>query len=134
MICDLIRRASLVVLLLLASVGTASAECAWVLWSETEVWSPGRELGQGLKTPRAPFENTAECDKELMNRWRILQKHSGEDKIYPDGRRVEVVSGEHAGRAYVETRLTNADGHLVQTTTSAYQCWPDTIDPRGPKR
>jgi hypothetical protein len=26
------RRASLVALLLLASVGTASAECAWVLW------------------------------------------------------------------------------------------------------
>jgi len=31
---QLARRASLVVaLLLLASVGTAAAECAWVLWS-----------------------------------------------------------------------------------------------------
>jgi hypothetical protein len=30
---QLARRASLVVVLLLASVGTASAECAWVLWS-----------------------------------------------------------------------------------------------------
>jgi hypothetical protein len=31
---QLARRASLVVVLLLASVGTASAECAWVLWME----------------------------------------------------------------------------------------------------
>jgi hypothetical protein len=30
---QLVHRASLVVVLLLASVGTASAECAWVLWS-----------------------------------------------------------------------------------------------------
>ena len=28
------RRASLVVVMLLASVGTASAECAWVLWQK----------------------------------------------------------------------------------------------------
>ena len=28
----LARRASLVVVLVLASLGTASAECAWVLW------------------------------------------------------------------------------------------------------
>jgi hypothetical protein len=38
---QLARRASLaVVLLLLASVGTASAECAWVLWS----WLPSGRL------------------------------------------------------------------------------------------
>jgi hypothetical protein len=30
------RRASLVVMLLLAFVGTASAECAWVLWLKTD--------------------------------------------------------------------------------------------------
>jgi hypothetical protein len=32
---QLARTASLVAVLLLASVGTASAECAWVLWSRT---------------------------------------------------------------------------------------------------
>ena len=31
---QLARRASLVVMLVLTSVGTASAECAWVLWFE----------------------------------------------------------------------------------------------------
>ena len=35
----LARRSSLAVaLLLLASVGTASAECAWVLWTEGVEW------------------------------------------------------------------------------------------------
>jgi hypothetical protein len=34
MSCGLIRRMGLVVLLFLASVGTASAECACVLWSQ----------------------------------------------------------------------------------------------------
>jgi hypothetical protein len=32
---QLARRASLVILLLHGSVGTASAECAWVLWGQT---------------------------------------------------------------------------------------------------
>jgi len=40
---QLARRASLVVVLLLASVGTASAECAWVLWGRADdVWTDAK--------------------------------------------------------------------------------------------
>jgi hypothetical protein len=51
MISHLIRRASPVVVLLLTLVGTASAECAWVLWAggasapgtaSSDVWNPVR--------------------------------------------------------------------------------------------
>jgi len=41
------RRASLVVvLILLASVGTASAECAWVLWQRVENQAPPKAVQQ----------------------------------------------------------------------------------------
>jgi hypothetical protein len=41
---QLVRRASLVVVILLASVGAASAECAWVLWGESTVEGKWRYL------------------------------------------------------------------------------------------
>jgi hypothetical protein len=97
-----------------------------------EGWVLGKEPGN-YTAPRAAFASKGECDKELMVSWQILQKTQGEDKIYPDGNRIEVVSGQVAGRGYVRTSRTNADGKLVQVQTSSYQCWPDTVDPRGPK-
>jgi hypothetical protein len=63
------RRASLVVvLLLLASVGTASAECAWVLWKVT-VLSSGDEVW-GVLDAYPPAAGHAGCDQKAddMNR------------------------------------------------------------------
>jgi hypothetical protein len=48
-------RASLVVLLLLASVGTASAECAWVLWTKINVLEWERRGG---------YDTRADCERE----------------------------------------------------------------------
>jgi hypothetical protein len=63
------RRASLVVvLLLLTSVGTASAECAWVLWKVT-VLSSGDEVW-GVLDAYPPAAGHAGCDQKAddMNR------------------------------------------------------------------
>jgi hypothetical protein len=49
------RRASLVALLLLASVGTASAECAWVLWVE---------YPRSGYSPLDAFQTREACDGE----------------------------------------------------------------------
>jgi hypothetical protein len=76
------RRASLVVVLLLTSVGAASAECAWVLWGlKSNTW-----------IPLTAFDSRAEC--------------------------------ESLRKTKAPTRKT--DGLYVT-------CFPDTVDPRGPK-
>jgi hypothetical protein len=61
---QLARRASLVVVLLLASVGTASAECAWVLWSVID----------GKRDSWLPFDSydrLAECKRKEQDFYAI---------------------------------------------------------------
>jgi hypothetical protein len=48
------RRASLVVLLLLVSVGTASAECAWALWINPTFDPAGWRLASGARLGMRP--------------------------------------------------------------------------------
>jgi hypothetical protein len=52
---QLARSASLIVVLLLASVGTASAECAWVLWTRINAleWET-----------RGGYDTRADCERE----------------------------------------------------------------------
>jgi hypothetical protein len=54
-------RSLVVALLLLGSVGSASAECAWVLWSGIEIYSSGKS-GKSL-TPDTAVETKSECEK-----------------------------------------------------------------------
>jgi hypothetical protein len=60
---QLARRASLVVVvLLLASVGTASAECAWVLWSRDSLLS-GDEAWGIISAFSREDGGKAECER-----------------------------------------------------------------------
>jgi hypothetical protein len=52
---QLARRASLVPLLLLASVVTASADCAWVLWTK---------INELEWETRGGFDTRADCERE----------------------------------------------------------------------
>lgn len=114
----LARRASLVVaLLLLASVGTASADCAWIRW--TNHWDDaGRErwvIGQArasqaecvgdVERARAFDKNTADRAEARKSKWTVMLRDDGGTTIDP--------SGKTSGWRYI--------------------CLPDTIDPRGPK-
>jgi hypothetical protein len=60
--CMLLFRAALVVALLLASVGTASAECAWVLWG---VPYPPKDV---MFLPVDAFKTREECMREKDSR------------------------------------------------------------------
>jgi len=110
----LARRASLaVVLLLLASIGTASAECAWVLW--VNEWfdasldlPPSDVQAYPLRSDcLAALEQTAQTFKVNM------------------GSKAEIGQDTRSGSG---TLSVSTNGHSV-----LIRCIPDTIDPRGRK-
>ena len=103
------RRASLVVvLLLLASLGTASAECAWVLWGHMGNIDLGASPPDGSKWNQfAAFATMAECE------------HSRETA--------------QEGNAGVLRLFDPATAAKLKIPDFLYRCLPDTIDPRGPK-
>jgi hypothetical protein len=97
------RRPLLVVVLVLASVGPASAECAWVLWGNAV--TPGTTLAGGDKwLAISVFDSRAACEHER---------------------------GDTAAlRRSLEEAFIKVTG---ETDVIVYRCLPDTIDPRGPK-
>jgi len=94
---QLARRASLVVVVLLASVGTVSADCAWVLWT---------------------YISSSSSDKTIEERWRPLSSYATQAGCQEDQQKMRQRSSERA-----------APGIRLVT----HQCFPDTVDPRGPK-
>ena len=63
----LARRASLVVVLLLASVGTASAECAWVLWSNAATLPSGPDYWGVIVAYSSDDGGKAACEAFAKN-------------------------------------------------------------------
>ena len=115
---QLARRASLVVVLLLASVGTASAECAWVLWRQDHESFPG-EVHEAWRVPLA-YPDRAVCVAVIAARVKTW-----EDSRSPN---------QEVRRAATETSaefITRTQTGLVRY---ALYCLPDTVDPRGAKR
>jgi hypothetical protein len=102
------RRASLAVVLFLASVGTASA--AWVLWAES-------------RRVREPLQGRTE--------WSIEQSVEQRTECVTEMDRVQE-SFKKAGLVRVN------DTHLIMPAREdsywhiEWRCLPDTIDPRGP--
>jgi hypothetical protein len=107
---QLARRASLVVVLLLASVGTASAEGTWVLW-----------VNDG-------------------GSWNSLDAFSGESECRTSALRVaQSLYLRESGRRHTHpgtVELKGTEVHIPVDFDSwiiSHECYPDTVDPRGPK-
>jgi hypothetical protein len=107
------RRASLVLVVLLASAGTATAECAWVLWQHQ-----GRPL-----IPRAPGARRDTPVGSYSFSWVVEGAYATEAACKAEVRLWDTMPGKRDG-AYAVT----ADDTKVRVI-----CLPDTIDPRGPK-
>jgi hypothetical protein len=105
---ELPRRVALIVSLLLTSVGTASAQCAWVSWEEVErlfLDTPRRESKDWkLHVAR---QTQLQCEEVLTRMWDVTLKQNT----------------PHADRPGIK-EVNSAPGFL---------CLPDNIDPRGPK-
>jgi hypothetical protein len=76
---ELARSGSLVVMLLM-SVGTASAECAWVLWIEGTVWSTVSQKVTKWDLVGAMPTNP-ECEEAAQNKIESLHAHMSNDKV-----------------------------------------------------
>jgi hypothetical protein len=76
------RRASLVVLLLLASVGTVSAECAWGLWINPTSTPDGWQLANNVP---AWYTSKADCQSTATHRQAGTTSQPGDAMCLPQG-------------------------------------------------
>ena len=114
----LLRRASLLVALsLLTSAATAYAECAWVFW--LEVASPPTQ--QSSSRPVSAWGTREDCEQALTQK---LASDSVKDTS------MDVTVDPQPGRPRLWVRRK---GHAEPLAVYTYVCFPDTVDPRGPK-
>lgn len=97
-------RAAVALALVLAAPGLAEAECAWVLWKQVTKYN---DTLVPLKAEGA-HESRARC----VSAAKLL------------------VSG---ARAFVEENASGWTKHYDDGMILDYRCFPDSIDPRGPK-
>jgi hypothetical protein len=114
----LARRASLAVVLLVASVGTASADDEWVLW-ESRVVS---ERGQVPTWRRVEaFNGAAECRASALREARFVYDRESRRRY------------AHAGGLELKGSEVQIPIEFDWLTVS-FECYPGTMDPRGPRR
>lgn len=103
----------------LAFAASASAECAWILWSQVHSPSPG------AWTLQTAYPSMKACARALDAREKEAKKAT---YVTEDGRKIAGVSDRRA-----ETDLFQLYGRDASNGGVAWQCFPDTVDPRQAK-
>ena len=104
---------------LLAVAASASAESAWVLWSQPYSPHPGAWVLQ------TAYPTIGACTQDLDQR----EKNARESKWSSDRRAATDLFILYT-RGGTKLDIRDGDGTTGGTT---WQCFPDTVDPRGPK-
>src|SRR5262245_9321371 len=131
-----VRGASLIaVLLVIAWIATASAECAWVLWvHDTKTMVMENKTSDHWDTAGASA-NEAGCDSKLKGQIARIQRaledgpgnSSKDEQMY-----FKIIEGRTVS-LYFYRQTASSDAPPVRTQTLSHVCLPDTVDPRGPK-
>jgi hypothetical protein len=118
-----LRRASVIIAVLASSAMTGSAEAAWVLWKHTyEVWvDKNKDSYRRDVTWKkvALIAAKADCNDRATREARAEY-----DTLTGKGVRA-TLSGSEVGFDRKNTRFRKG--------YQKFECWPDTVDPRGPK-
>ena len=103
----------------LAIAASASAECAWVLWSQVHSPNPGPW------TLQTAYPSVRACTRALDAREKEAKKTT---YVTEDGRKINGIADRRA-----ETDLFQLYGRDASNGGVAWQCFPDTVDPRVAK-
>ena len=113
---------------LLFMPATAGAECAWVLWNKTIIYTGGSKEGSASEwSPITALPSHDNCEANL-GLYLIAKLESVKKGIM--GKVAKRAGGkiEH-GKSSITVYLGE-----VGFNSFEYSCFPDTIDPRSPKK
>ena len=122
------KRLTLVLALVLLP-SQALAECAWVVWHETEttpIKSPLRTLRKWELA--GVLDTRQECEATLTKiaGTRELRRETG-------GLLFETLNVQRGSGTLSYTELTTLEGETKEMERHTWYCLPDTVDPRGKK-
>ncbi len=108
---------------LFAVASSVSADCAWVLWKDSE-YNPGRRgpVEKSLKIISA-HNTKQECDAQSYAAWQERRRIVSA---------IGFIVGPVPDPGSVHGNKTESDG-TATSLTEQYTCLPDTVDPRGAK-
>ena len=126
MIASVVRQALVAVPVLLLSLGTAHAECAWVLWEEYESTDTRFNSEKSWAIQVARPSHPA-CEEVLRRVWQTVVSQWQPSPEKPGIKETKSAPG------LVIVNFKGKDDAYGGGFTKKFVCLPDTIDPRGPK-
>jgi len=122
----MMTRFLLAALCVLLTAGPASAECAWVLWMKTELVNvtAGKIESDGWQIESA-VPTYAACTTSARRRAERTAEPSEGPNVKGTGLNELIGGGFRVSKQYRSPEHASA--------SVEFRCFPDTVDPRGPK-
>lgn len=106
--------------------GEARGACAWVLWEEIEYvrFSESPSKSWTLHVAR---QTQGECEDVLTRTWQVKLKQ------WQPGPEKPGIKDTKSAPGYIAINFHDMGGAPGALASHTFRCFPDTLDPRGPK-